>query len=393
MAIEIPEIETFLPYGNALRDLVSQSYISAFELKKTLRQRGIFLNSGDKEHSIPLLMSLILSPAEFESLREKQNTKEDNIKTTSFTIPLSVDSTDTSLLALIPDNLNLNQLIGHEDFRTNFSVDGNPNFQMTSKTNPNRIELPFTTTRDNLTKNWATNKTKHDSTIIVERLVEDNKPILKITQKYTSSETKTVGKEFAKAFTHSLKEQKVVAEDVEPRKILFNDFINEDRIKFLQRLMADVSGSAILELDDITDIELSPDRTAEMPEKLGWLQEKIDSIRLKGKDLFNSEFVQDQLLHKCLLFSGIEATYKFNVMNVSGTCSVTFIFNGFVKSQDVWSELEIRLGSMVFDPGSKGQKKNEYQSKILDYFEQTKFPIYERFRKKLDVVVDTPSVA
>ena len=106
------------------------------------------------------------------------------------------------------------------------------------------------------------------------------------------------------------------------------------------------------------------------------MQEKIDSIRLKGKDLFNSSFIQDEPLHKCLFFSGIEATYKFKIMNVNGNCSVNFNFNGFPKNNDVWSELEIRLGSMVFDKGSKGHKKNEYQSKILDYFEKTKFAIF-----------------
>ena len=380
MANELPEIETFLPYGNSLRELISQSYISAFELKRTLRQRGVFVNVTEKEQTIPLLMSILLSPGEFENLREKQNTKEDNIKTTSFTIPLASDLEGSSLLSLIPDNLDLNKLIGQEDFRTNFRVDGSPNFQMTSKDNPNRIELPFTTTRDNLTKDWATNKTKHESKIIVERVVEDNKPMLKVTQEYTSGETKVVGKEFSKTFTQNLKDQKIIAEDVQPRKILFNDFNNENRIKFLQKLMADISKSGILELDDITDIELSPDRGAEIPDKIGFLQDKIDSIRLKGKDLFNSSFVQDVPLHKCLFFSGIEATYKFKILNVSGTCSVNFSFNGFLKSQDVWSELEIRLGSMVFDKGSKGQKKNEYQSKILDYFEKTKFSIYELYK-------------
>lgn len=384
MANELPDIESFLPFGNSLRELISQSYITPFELKRTLRQRGVFINASNKESSIPVLMSLLLSPGEFENLREKQNTKEDNIKTNSFTIEVPNENlSNTSLLSLIPDNLNLNKLINNDDVSANYCVDGQPNFQMSTDGQSDRIELPFTTSRDNLTKDWATNKTKHDSTIIIEKIVEDNKTLLKVTQKYTSIETKEVGKEFAKAFTQNLKEKNIIGADVEPRKILFNDFTNENRIKFLQKLMADINRSGFLELKDITDIELSPDRTAQMPEKLGWLEEKIEQIKFKGKDLFNSSFVQEETLHKCLFFSGIEASYKFKTLNVTGTCSVVFTFNGFSKNQDVWSELEIRLGSLAFDKGSRGSKKNDYQSKILDYFEKMKFSIYEKYKKDL----------
>lgn len=238
-------------------------------------------------------MSLLLSPGEFENLREKQNTKEDNIKTSSFTIEVSNETLkDLPLLSLVPDNLNLNKLVNNDEIRRNYVVDGQPNFQMATADLHDRIELPFTTTRDNLTKDWATNKTKHDATIIIEKVAEGDKTLLKVTQKYTSSETKEVGKEFAKAFTHNLKEKNIIDADAEPRKILFNDFTNENRFKFLQKLMADISNSGFLELKDITDIELSPDRATQMPEKLGWLEEKIEQIKLKGKDLFNSSFIQ-----------------------------------------------------------------------------------------------------
>lgn len=385
MANELPDIESFLPYGNSLRELVSQSYISAFELKRTLRQRGVFINQADKESSIPVLMSLLLSPQEFENLREKQNTKEDNIKTNSFTLEIPKENIENvDLISLLPPNLDLNTLIHKENTRMNFAVDGQPNFQISENRNPNKIEMPFSTTRDNLTKDWATNKTKHDGVIIIEKIEEGGKVLIKVTEKITSTETRDVCKEFSKSFEKHLKEQKIIGQDVEPRKILFNDFSNENRISFLQKLMADVNASNLLELKDITDIELSPDRSAQMPDKLGFLKDKIEQLRLKGKDLFNSFFVQEKNNHKFLFFSGIEAKYKFNHLNVSGNCSILFTFNGFSKNQDVWSELEIRVNSLVFDKGSKEAKKNFYQSKILDYFEKTKFDVYESFKIKVE---------
>ncbi|MCE3238738.1 MAG: hypothetical protein K0R24_1719 [Gammaproteobacteria bacterium] len=390
MANELPDIESFLPYGNSLRELVSQSYISAFELKRTLRQRGIFLNYSDKETSIPVLMSLLLSPQEFETLREKQNTKEDNIKTSSFTLEIPKEKMEhVDLISLLPDSLDLNTLIHKENTRMNYSVDGQPNFHLSENKNPNKIEMPFTTTRDNLTKDWATNKTKHEGSVIIEKIVEGDKILIKVTEKITSTETRDVCKEFSKSFEKHLKDQNIISQEVEPRKILFNDFSNENRILFLQKIMADVKNSDLLELKDITDIELSPDRSSQMPDKLGFLQEKIEQIKLKGKDLFNSFFVQEKTNHKFLYFSGIEAKYKFTHLNVSGNCSILFTFNGFSKNQDVWSELEIRVNSLVFDKGCKDAKKNFYQSKILDYFEKTKFNVYETFKIKAEELVQS----
>lgn len=381
MANELPDIESFLPYGNSLRELITQSYISAFELKRTLKQRGVFTNYSDKESNVPVLMSLLLSPQEFENLREKQNTKEDNIKTNSFILELPKEKVNnTDLMSLIPENLDLNNLIHKDNNRLNFSVDGQPNFQFSEEKNPNKIEMPFTTTRDNLTKDWATNKTKHEGTVIIEKIEEADKILLKVTGKITSSETRDVCKEFSKALENNLKEKDIISKDSEPRKILFNDFTNENRITFLQKLMADVNKSQLLELKDITDIELSPDKSAQMPDKLGWLQDRIDQLKLKGKDLFNSFFVQEKTNHKFLFFSGIEAKYKFTYQNVTGNCSILFTFNGFSKNQDIWSELEIRVNSLSFDKGFRDAKKNFYQSKILDYFEKTKFQVYETFK-------------
>lgn len=382
MANELPVIESFLPYGNSLRELISQSYISAFELKRTLRSRGVFVNANDKESNVPILMSVILSPSEFETLRDKQNTKEDNVKTNSYTIEIPDSNADAkSLLELIPDNIDLNKLLNAEDSNLNYKVDGQPNFHTADNSNGNKIECPYTITRDNLTKDWATNKTKHDGVIVIEKIKENDKTLLKVITKSTSIETKDVGKKFAKEFVSNLKEQKVIDEQTNVREILFSDFTNEGRILFLFNLLSDVGKSNLLELLDITNIEFSPDKSSTMPESLDWLQDKIDQLKLKGKDLFNSTLIKMEN-RKHFFVSGIEAKYKFEYLNVKGQCSVLFLFGGYSKNENINSELEIMVNTFAFDKGCKQNSKNEYQSKVIEHFEKNKFSLYEKHRIK-----------
>ncbi|MFZ3591713.1 hypothetical protein ACOI1C_21470 [Bacillus sp. DJP31] len=71
------DVETILPFGDNLRPLIANSTIlTDSDLKNFLAQKGVFTSSSDRKDTIPLLSMSLLSPNEFEQLREKQSDKE-----------------------------------------------------------------------------------------------------------------------------------------------------------------------------------------------------------------------------------------------------------------------------------------------------------------------------
>ena len=77
MNSEVKNMETILPFGNTLKPLVASSNIlSMSDLKGSLAQKGIFISSSSKEDILPLMLTSLLSPTEFENLKEKQKDKE-----------------------------------------------------------------------------------------------------------------------------------------------------------------------------------------------------------------------------------------------------------------------------------------------------------------------------
>jgi hypothetical protein len=70
-----------LPFGETLRPLISSSSLEGIDLKELLQKRGIFVQKSEKRNLIPILTSLLLSPREFDLLINKQDFKENRIKT------------------------------------------------------------------------------------------------------------------------------------------------------------------------------------------------------------------------------------------------------------------------------------------------------------------------
>ncbi|WP_228394465.1 hypothetical protein [Pseudomonas helleri] len=116
-------IDSILPQGEALRTYLAQPYIGAGDIKHVLKSRGVFINSSEKEHSIPALTLSLIRPSEFSELQLAYTTKEDNPKITTQTIKWQGDD---ALLNAIPDVMDVNKLLDLEF--VNFKVLGTPEF-------------------------------------------------------------------------------------------------------------------------------------------------------------------------------------------------------------------------------------------------------------------------
>ncbi len=78
MNTEHKDIQKIVPYGEQLRGFANQKFISSAEIHRILKERGIFLLNQEKDFTVPILQTLLLSPSEFDKIREAFSQKEDN---------------------------------------------------------------------------------------------------------------------------------------------------------------------------------------------------------------------------------------------------------------------------------------------------------------------------
>lgn len=70
-------INRFLPFGDTLRAILQHDSIKDRERRQLLRMKGVFVNNCDEDSTFPILITSLLSPNEFEFLKERLQSKED----------------------------------------------------------------------------------------------------------------------------------------------------------------------------------------------------------------------------------------------------------------------------------------------------------------------------
>jgi hypothetical protein len=365
-------IDKILPYGELIRGFANQSYISKGDLKKALRERGIVFQYSEKEFMVPCLSSLLLSPREFDNLRDCQNTREDNFKKSSSRIEWN---SGKSLIDSLSD-IDLQNVIPVDGI--NYELTKTPRFTLIEN-NSNHIRLDFEIERNDMNKSWYESKNHFVGNIVIEKVAENEIQIIK---SHTSSETEELANKFQKTIITESKNNGYIQKEKKLNRILFGDFTNEDRIVFFYRLSSNVD-SLYFKFIDITDMEFRPDDKIELHENIKWMHKKSELI-LKGNNIHDTFFIKEKEYHKYLQFWEMESSFKFNYINNSGTCNVVFSFSNFLKKGDL-SEFEINISNFSLDGGATNsvQYKNQIKNKLLDIFENKKNETYHKFQEYL----------
>ena len=68
MNVEHKDIDKFIPYGEMLRGYANQNIISNAEIHRILKERGIFTLNQEKEYTVPILQTLLLSQKNLRKL-------------------------------------------------------------------------------------------------------------------------------------------------------------------------------------------------------------------------------------------------------------------------------------------------------------------------------------
>jgi hypothetical protein len=162
-SISLFNIETMLPFGDQIRQLLIQSYIYKPDLQILLNRRGVFVGkSSDKSTIIPLLTKTLISPSEFEFLRHKQNIKDssERIATENLNIKSGVEIVEVS------QNINFEKV-------SEYIANKMPNCQLVNTIDTilgdnGVLRMPFQLNRQDLTRDWANQKSSHNGEVTVK---------------------------------------------------------------------------------------------------------------------------------------------------------------------------------------------------------------------------------
>lgn len=345
------DIDAILPYGEMLRPLIISSSLSKNDLKRTLARRGIFVSNKQLDHTVPLLLTILLSPREFEELREKQRTKEDNIKRKTQSIIW--DNEETLLDALEDINFDIHIAVHEED--TNYEIQGDPSFRVE---HPNEITLRYQIERRDLTKNWIQHTSTHEGSIMFQKQDDGN---VKIIMEHTSNETKEVNEKVKRLLIKNFKDKEYIgSEKIE--KITADKFSNEKRNNFLINLLcSDDNGSLIFK--EVTNVEIGPDSAKDsLPEEIEWMKNHVKNLILKGQSLHSMDFFKNEKWRNAIIIQEIEAVYEYKFRNVSGKCKINFGFPLLLKSLN--GSIEFEINTQVY----LGTDYNHVNKKEIEKF-------------------------
>jgi len=370
MKQEHKDANKILPYGELLRGLANQGYLVKSDLKKFLRNRGIFFNTSEKEKLVPCVACLLLSPVEFDELREYQNTKEDNFKKN--TSRLNWNSASNIFDAI--KNIKFEKIIPDEGY--NFYLVKEPNIIFHQK-DKNKVKIEYELERNDFNKSFYESTNRFKGEIEIEKISENE---IKITKSYTSSESNFVGDSLIRIAENHFKENNHVSRNVTLKKILFSDFDNEERIVFFYRLSSNMD-STYFTFKDIVNMEFRPDNDEKLPEEIEWMKNKSE-LKLKGKSIHDTFFIKDKKYHKNLQFWEMESSYSFKFEIYEGNCNVVFSFKDYLNKNEK-AEFEINISNFSLVNGSEYTNRDKViiKNKLLKLFEKNKDLVYTNFLK------------
>lgn len=362
-----------LPTGDFLRQLVGQSKVKSGELKSILRARGVFTGTDEKDVTGPILIKTGLSPYEYLELRESYKSKEESRKTKTRTIKWD---SETPLVEAIPDIIDYEALL-NDQFGV-YSISSTSEFTALEG-NPDHLYMDFSIQRDDAIKNWGENRSEHRGQVEIKKAGDGQSLAISLT--HTAPETQTFANKVSNSLVRHFKDQGHIEQEEVIKIIRFADFTNEGRVKFLNALTQSPKHTD-LEFVDAVDIQFSPDHeSGNPPERIQWMKDKIEDLKMKGKSLQSTFFVHDSEYYPFVKLFRVQCNYKFDTGDYSGTCRVLFEFSD--RDESSGSELILNMSLLRLESNTTGESKEHLKKKILNSLEQYKMEAFDEFRNQV----------
>ncbi|WP_299456524.1 hypothetical protein [uncultured Microscilla sp.] len=377
-------IEKMLPYGDALRQLLTHSHIDKNDLQKILSRRGVFVNKSlNKQDLIPFLTTGFISPNEFEYLRVKHSAKASSEIITSNNIITNeeVNLTET----IIDSNISIPIKDIIEKIAPNIAIDSIKNFILTDD---GRLILRINTKNRKLTKDWAYSNINNHTEIVINPAQEyhgNNNTRIDVVA--TSTENKKIGNEVILYLEQYLQKIGVLKHDFALEKALASEFENKSRAKFLFSFFEITDReSDIIEFKDVENIHfiISENNKDIIPEDLKDLKNKVEHSLFSGHSLQDINYIKNEKYHEPLIFTEIHAKFHFKINNLEGEFDIQYGFPDLKKKEANKSEFEFKVTDIVLSQEKILSKKENHilKSSIKNEFLKVKQILLDRIDKK-----------
>ncbi|RXQ92147.1 hypothetical protein EO244_11390 [Ancylomarina salipaludis] len=360
------DVNKHIPFGLTLQDVLNHPSITVSKLRSLLRQKGVFLEDYSPNNSYPLLLSMLLSPFEFEFIKENIRGKEKTQKITSR--PLAWHNKE-NLIQVVPDKIDLKEILREAGSR--HKIISQSNFAPVDH-NPNKVRMQFKCRTNNYNSGWYRTTNEYEGEIVIEKVQDDDKTYLRMI--YTSPETQNIADLGVKYLAKVFKEKKYTKPNTEVERILYNSFNNEERISFFLSL---TDSSDIFDFQRATDLDIAPDRSKEMPAEVNKLMTgKVNILRINGENLHEHYLIKEKDNHQYIELAGIEAVYNFSYHAAEGNCVVWFGFDGYFKKRLTNIEFSINITTVNLKSEYSNVSKDKVRLFLLQEFEKFKMEKY-----------------
>ena len=367
------DIKYFIPFGEAIRGFVNQQFISAAEINRALRKRGIFVLNQGKDYTTPLLQTLLLSPREFDEIRDAYRYREDSIKTVSREI-VWIDDVNLSSINRFPVDVEA------------FIIRNLPNCKLQAPirfvnvdNNPNHIKADFVIQRNDRNKEW------YEQTNVFAAAVEfiNDNGRGRVIIKHTAPETKELAEQIVKVKIGQFKDNRIMSKDSKPKKILFSEFKNTERFAFFYRLTTMMEGNVNITCKDIKDISIKPDDLCEvLPEGIDWMK-RMKKIIISGDSLGQTFFMKETKFHDSLILWNVDALFDYNYKGEKGSFTACLGFSDYIKKGN-GSEFEIVISTLSNEKPIDSKNRKKLISELQALLDSQKSLVYSNFKAYLN---------
>lgn len=289
--------EFFMPCGDDVVALLSQTSLTDAFIRGLLRERGVIANHSERSQLIEHFVLSYLSPSEYDAIMDKLSTKEEAFKLRTVTHTLTIEGTPLSSAVPKPGNLILRETA--KDPNGNFQIEGDPNFVRM----PNGdFVLEYLIRRSNAGRSWIASQERFPGKIVLGQTPDKKK--LEIKSYHSSPETKAVNLEVKRWIRKDLRDRNVIKPDSE-KAIEFGDFTNEQRMKFFMKFTQNFP-SEDFEFEKVTDFDFRLDDqfVPSHETRISWMKGTVSRSSLKGKALHDLFFIKGEanvVVHQTLV--------------------------------------------------------------------------------------------
>ena len=355
------DYERAMLWGDRLRVLLNSDHISNGEITETLKEKGIFIGSGEKSDTVPLLSACLLTPNEFTTLVEKSFVRESGKKYSSSKFKLT--SSDADWKTEIQNNFDpVIEGIKLGDDRVfasepALSIDPDGN-----------VRITYSVRVIDFSRDWINQEITYPGEILLKQ--SGNGLEIEVNRFRTSKDTNKLNDGITGAIGKFYK-SKGVTMDEKPESILFDYFTNSERIRFFLQLTS--VNTLEFSFKEIGNFEIIRDQEAgALPkeQRIEWMEGRINKIQIKGKDLGRIFLLEEPSYYQYYYLVKMTAVYAFKFGANAGECGIEFAFSGKTSRDDDYS-------GTVFDfsierlPRLEEGSKNQVRKSIIQKIQET----------------------